>query len=80
MDFSKWLTPDDVMGRLLVGVFGPIATIVAALLLADVIWSCAFFTLDVTLGRRIDELFFVKLPASRRRVASHRHIDTQFRR
>src|SRR5688500_7606721 len=39
MDFSEWLTPDDVLGKLLVGGFGPAATIVAIFALANLIWS-----------------------------------------
>ena len=39
LDFSGLLTPDDVTGRLLVGVFGPAAAIVTAVLLAKVVES-----------------------------------------
>jgi hypothetical protein len=39
MDFSEWLTPDDVLEKLLVGVFGPAATIVAIFALANLVWS-----------------------------------------
>jgi hypothetical protein len=39
MDFSGWLKPDDVVEKLLVGVFGPTATIVAIFFLANFLWS-----------------------------------------
>jgi len=39
MDFSEWLSPDDVMEKLLVGVFGPAATVVALFALANFVWS-----------------------------------------
>jgi hypothetical protein len=39
MDFSGLLQPDDVMEKLLVGVFGPTATIVAIFVLANFAWS-----------------------------------------
>jgi hypothetical protein len=53
MDFSKWLNPDDVMGRLLIGVFGPTATIVAIFFLVNFVWSWFGFARDsVRFGQR----------------------------
>jgi hypothetical protein len=38
MDFSEWLKPDDVTGRLFVGVFLPVATIVVLTVIANLLW------------------------------------------
>jgi hypothetical protein len=52
MDFSGWLNPDDVMEKLLVGVFGPTATIVAIFLLTNFVFSWfGFAKSSVRIGR-----------------------------
>jgi hypothetical protein len=38
MDFSEWLKPDDVTGRLLVGIFVPVATVVVISVVAHLLW------------------------------------------
>jgi len=53
MDFSEWLKPDNVMEKLLVGVFGPTATIVAIFTLANFVLSWfGFAKSSVRIGRR----------------------------